>query len=162
MNTKHIIYGAWFEMKKDSKFSVFDLTKANAIKYFEELQIDWTDRKPTVYQIAKFVCEFYDVPILELKENRQLRYLVKVRKAIAFLVVKIHDPQTLGILKHQIYRIKIMDGLRKELGGVIGRVGPTASHLIRGAINEYLMEKDTKLLYHYFEYTLNQDYGKDN
>ncbi|MCK5345581.1 MAG: hypothetical protein KAR20_19360, partial [Candidatus Heimdallarchaeota archaeon] len=85
--------------------------------------------------------------------------LVSIRKVIAFLTVKVYDPDSLGILKHQLYQKKIRDGIRKQLGGIIGRTEPNVSHLIRGSVNEYLTDKNVKLFYHYLENHLYNDYG---
>jgi hypothetical protein len=132
----------------------------DAIDACVTMEPEWTDQdKPTILQIAKFVCDYHAVPVLELKENRSLRYLVSIRKAIAFLTIKVYDPDSLGILKHQLYQKKIRDGIRKQLGGIIGRTEPNVSHLIRGSVNEYLTDKNVKLFYHYLENHLYEEYG---
>lgn len=157
MSIKYTIIGEHVS-KSDTK-AAKKLAK-DAIDACVDAEYNWTDKnRPTILQIAKFVCDWYVVPVLELKENRSLRYLVSIRKAIAFLTVKVYDPDSLGILKHQLYQKKIRDGIRKQLGGIIGRTEPNVSHLIRGAVNEYLTDKNVMLFYNYMENHLYEEYG---
>lgn len=155
MNIKATIIG---EYVLKSRAKTAEEFREKAIEKCLEKNPEWKI-KPTILQIAKFVCDQYGVPVLELKENRSLRYLVSIRKAVAFLAVKVYDPDSLGILKHQLYHKKIRDGIRKELGPIIGRSDPNVSHLIRGAVNEYLTDKNVKLFYHYLENHLHNEYG---
>ena len=155
MNIKATIIGEYVLKSRAKSAEEF---REKAIQKCLEKNPEWKFQ-PTILQIAKFVCDHYGVPVMEMKENRSLRYLVSIRKAVAFLAVKIHDPDSLGILQHQLYHKKIRDGIRKELGPIIGRSEPNVSHLIRGAVNEYITDKDVKLFYHYLENHLYTEYG---
>lgn len=156
MNYEALVVGDYILSQYERKF---DKLAYDAKESLLSKELEWNNGKPTVVQIAEFVCEFYDVPRSELTQDRQLYYLVRIRRAIAFLFVRLYDPESLNILKHQIYQKKVSNGLRKELGKVINRTGSAISYMIRGAINEYLTDKQIKLLYHYLEYKLNIEYG---
>jgi len=157
MNIKAMIIGEYVMKSRAKSAEEF---RDKALTKVVEKKPEWTElNQPTILQIAKFVCDHYGVPVTEMKENRSLRYLVSIRKAVAFLTVKVYDPESLGILKHQLYHKKIRDGIRKQLGGIIGRSDPNVSHLIRGAVNEYLTDKNVKLFYHYLENHLYTEYG---
>jgi hypothetical protein len=154
MNYEALIIGEYILSRSKKRFEVIKNQAAEEA----EKKIDW-EYLPSVTQIASTVCKFFDVPVDELSKDRQLRYLVRIRRAITFLSVKLYDPESLGILKYQLYQKKIVDGLRRELGRVIFRTGPATSHMIRGAVNEYLTDKQVRYLYHYLENQLYQDYG---
>ena len=156
MNIKAIIIGEYVLNSSTKRLTEL---RRDALEYCLFSKPEWEESKPTILQIAKFVCDYYGVPVLELKQDRSLRYLVNIRKAVAFLTVKIYDPDSLGILKHQLYHKKIRDGIRKELSKIIGRKEPNVSHLIRGDVNEYLIDKNVKLFYHYLENHLYKEYG---
>jgi len=158
MNVKHLTYGALLMTSYNEK----DYTDAvEETRRNWSIPIDWSkEEKPTAVQIAEFVCNEYDVPREELKSERQLRYLVTIRKTIAFLILKIHDPDSVDILKHGFYHKKIKKGLRVDVGNVINRFDGTASHTIRGAITEYETDKDVQLLFNFYNHQLFEKYGK--
>jgi hypothetical protein len=124
-------------------------------------KVEWTDEdRPTISQIANCVCEYYGIPRDELEIGRQLRYLTLMRKSIAFLAVKIYDPESLPILAHGFYHKKIKKGLRIEISKIIHREFSTVSHIIRGAVREYDTDKEIQLLFNYFNHKLYEQHGK--